>query len=79
MLEPCASAFNKYNSGTNPNPTSNLPPSSPPSSHTYLETLRCDYHNGIPSAVAYMQGLRDYTEECRYEQEEWKADIQAEI
>jgi hypothetical protein len=62
-----------------PDSTSNSPPPPTPSSYTYLETLRRDYENGIPSAIAYMQGLRDYTEECQHEQEEWSADRRAEI
>jgi hypothetical protein len=42
--------------------------------HSYLDTLRQDCNNGMPSAVAFIQGLQDYSEECRFEQEEWKAD-----
>src|SRR5882762_6700153 len=38
-----------------------------------------DYNNGIPSTVAYMKCLKEYTEECLHEQEEWKVDEQAEI
>lgn len=58
-------------------PTPNLPPLSTPPTYTYLETLCRDYNNGIPSAIAFMQGLQDYTEECQFEQEEWKADERA--
>jgi hypothetical protein len=55
------------------------PVATSPSSYTYLKDLRCDYSIGIPSAVAYMQGLWEYTEECLHKQEEWKADRRAEI
>ncbi|KIM86944.1 hypothetical protein PILCRDRAFT_4193 [Piloderma croceum F 1598] len=55
------------------------PNTSPPSTYTYLKTLCCDCNNGMPSAVAFMQGLREYTEVCLYEQEEWEADKWAEI
>ena len=47
--------------------------------YPYLDTLRHDYNNKVPSAIAYMQELRDFTENCRYEHEEWKADQRAEI
>ena len=47
--------------------------------YSYLDTLRRDYNNEVPSAIVYMQGLWDFTEDCRYEHEEWKADQQAEI
>jgi hypothetical protein len=47
--------------------------------YTYLESLHCDYNNGILSAIAFMQGLQDYTEKCLFEQEEWKVDNWAEI
>jgi hypothetical protein len=58
---------------------SDLNTAKPTPTYTYLETLRHDYNNGVPSAVAFMQGLRDYTEECLEEQAEWKADEQAAI
>src|SRR5882672_6251330 len=62
-----------------PDPTLNSPPSSPPPTYNYLKTLRHDYENRIPSAIAYMQDLQDFTVDCQYEHEEWKVDIQAEI
>jgi hypothetical protein len=40
-----------------PDPTSNLPPLPTPSLYTNLNALSCDFHNGIPGAVAYMQDL----------------------
>jgi hypothetical protein len=49
------------------------------STSTYLNTLRHDYDNGVPSAVTYMQQLQKYNKECLYEQGEWKADERAEI
>jgi hypothetical protein len=49
------------------------------STSTYLNTLRRDYDNGVPSAVTYMQQLQKYNKECLYEQGEWKADERAEI
>ena len=42
--------------------------------YTNLDALRHDYHNGIPSAVAYMQDFQEYTEDCLYENSEWRAD-----
>jgi hypothetical protein len=50
-----------------------------PSLYSNLDELHHNYNLGIPSAVTYMQGLQEYTEECLREQEEWKADEQAEI
>jgi len=50
-----------------------------PSLYSNLDNLRHNYNLGIPSAVAYMQKLQEYTEECLREQEEWNADRQAEI
>ena len=47
--------------------------------YIFLDSLCHDYNNGIPSTVAYMQCLKEYTEECLHEQEEWKVDEQAEI
>src|SRR5882762_7580880 len=55
------------------------PVATSPPSYTYLKDLRRDYSIGIPSAVAYMQGLREYTAECPHEPEEWKADRPAEL
>ena len=62
---------------TSPPPPS--PNSPPPSTYAYLEALRRDCNNGMPSAVAFMQGLREYTETCLHEQEEWEADKWAKI
>jgi hypothetical protein len=62
-----------------PDCTSNPPPLPTPSLYTNLDALRCDFHNGIPGAIAYMQDLQEYTEECLYEHSEWKADERAEI
>jgi hypothetical protein len=50
-----------------------------PPLYTNLDTLRRDFHNGIPGAVAYMQDLQQYTEDRLYEHAEWKADERAEI
>jgi hypothetical protein len=47
--------------------------------YSNLDELRHNYNIGVPSAIAYMQGLQEYTEECLREQEEWKADKRAEI
>ena len=44
--------------------------------YTDLDTLRRDYDNGIPTAIAYMRDLQEYTEECLREQEEWEAEEQ---
>jgi hypothetical protein len=50
-----------------------------PPLYSNLNQLRHKYNLGIPSTVAYMQGLQEYTEECLCEQEEWNADQRAEI
>jgi len=50
-----------------------------PSLYSNLDNLRHNYNLGIPSAVAYMQKLQEYTEECLREQDEWNADRRAEI
>jgi hypothetical protein len=50
-----------------------------PSLYSNLDELRHKYNLGIPSAITYMQGLQEYTEECLREQKEWKADEWAEI
>jgi hypothetical protein len=55
------------------------PTATSPPLYTYLDTLRRDFDNGIPSAVAFMRDLQEYTEECLYEHSEWKADERAEI
>ena len=47
--------------------------------HSYLDTLRQDCNNGMPSAVAFVQGLQDFTQECLQEQGEWEADERAEM
>src|ERR1700689_5564762 len=47
------------------------PTTAQPSTYTYPDTLRRDCHDGMPSAVAFMQGLQDFTEECLHEQAEW--------
>ena len=44
------------------------------STHTYLNTLHHDCNKGILSAIAYMEDLWDFNEDCQYEQEKWKAD-----
>ena len=36
----------------------------PPPTYTDLDTLRRDYDNGIPEAITYMKGLREYSDEC---------------
>jgi hypothetical protein len=64
---------------TTSNDIANYPNTSPPSTYAYLETLRHDCNNGMLSAIAFMQGLREYTKACLYEQEEWEADKRAEI
>src|ERR1700683_3133210 len=51
----------------------------PSTLYSNLGDLRHSYNLGIPSAVAYMQGLQEYTEECLHEQEKWSMDHQAEI
>jgi hypothetical protein len=66
-------------SNTTPDDLTDHPNTPPPSTFAYLETLRRDCNNGMPSAIAFMQGLREYTETCLYEQGEWEADKQAEI
>jgi hypothetical protein len=50
-----------------------------PSLYSNLDKLCHKYNLGIPSAIAYMQGLQEYTEECLREQEEWNVDQRAEI
>jgi hypothetical protein len=77
--EPPTALFDEYCNTGSPTyahtPVIPSPPPLPtPPVYTYLETLRRNYNNGIPSAIAFMQKLQDYTEECRFEQEEWKAD-----
>ena len=59
--------------------TTDHPNTSPPSTYAYLEALCRNCNNGMPSAIAFMQGLREYTETCLQEQEEWEADKWAEI
>jgi hypothetical protein len=61
-----------------PSPIRSYTPNENPT-HSYLDTLRCDYNNGIPSAIAYIQELQYFTEDCMDEHEEWKADQRAEI
>src|ERR1700729_3951828 len=72
-----------YNPPTLSDTTSNnlveYPTTAQPSTYMYLDTLRRDYNDGMPSAVAFMQGLQDFTEECLHEQAEWQVDRRAEI
>jgi hypothetical protein len=58
-----------------PPPTPN---ETPPSTYSYLKALRQDFNDRIPSAVALMWELGDYTWECLHEQEEWSAERRAE-
>ena len=59
-----------------PDPTLNLLPLPTPSSDTYFKTLHHNSSNRILSAITFMWGLHDYTEECLYKQAEYKADEQ---
>ena len=66
-------------SNTTSDDLADYPNTSPPSTYAYLKTLRPDSNNRMPSAVTFMEGLREYTMVCLYKQEEWEADKQAEI
>jgi hypothetical protein len=72
-----------HNPPPSSNATSNNPAEYPTTAqlptYTYLQTLRRDFDDGIPSAIALMRELGNYTQECLHEQEEWKADRRAEI
>lgn len=46
---------------------------------TFLDRLRRDCNEGTPNAIVYMEDLWDFTEDCQYEEAEWKADRRAEI
>jgi hypothetical protein len=52
---------------------------SPCTPYIYMEALCHDYNNGILSAVAYMQDLQDFTEDCLQEHQEQKVDWRAKI
>jgi hypothetical protein len=60
-------------------PHSYSPNETLPSPYNHLDTLRRDYNNGSLSAIAYIQDLQDFTEDCLHEHPEWKADERAEI
>jgi hypothetical protein len=49
------------------------------STYNYLDTLHHDCNEGTLSATRYMEDLWEFNKDCRYEQEEWKADWREEI
>jgi hypothetical protein len=55
------------------------PTATSPSLYNNFNNLCHNYNIRIPSTVAYMQRLQEYTKECLREQEEWNADRQVEI
>ena len=55
------------------------PTTTPSSTLTYLDTLRRDCEGETLNAITFIEEFQDFTEDCKWDQEDWEADRRAEI